>query len=210
MNCLGAVAAVDFGGIVAGAALHEVAVVAGIPDHAVVAGLAEHLVVAVAAGQGVVAVAAEQEVEAALAEQGVVAALAKQHVVAGAAGDRVVAGAAEQIGRGQRADALVERDGVVAALTERPGSALVLATVGGAAFDGDRAAVDQNRSGRVAAEGYGVVEVVAERGENLRSAGYEGRCDGHDRSLLSCAAAGRFGCCLGGFTAGWVAVSVCR
>ena len=52
---LGAVAAVDLGGVGAGAAFHQVAVVARIPDHAVVAGLAEHLVVAVAAGQDVVA-----------------------------------------------------------------------------------------------------------------------------------------------------------
>ena len=85
---LGAVAAVDFGGVGAGAAFDQVGVVAGVPDHAVVAGLAEHLVVAVAAGQRVVAGAAEQEVDAALAEQRVVAGLAEQLVVARAAGER--------------------------------------------------------------------------------------------------------------------------
>ena len=97
---LGAVAAVDFGGVVAGAALDQIGVVAGIPDHAVVAGLAEHLVVAVAAGQRVVAGAAEQQVGAALAEQRVVAGLAEQLVVARTAGQHVVAGAAEQVGPG--------------------------------------------------------------------------------------------------------------
>ena len=107
---LGAVAAVDLGGVDAGAAFHQVGVVAGIPDHAIVAGLAEHLVVAVAAGQHVVAGAAEQQIEAALAEQRVVAGLAEQHVVARAAGQRVVAGAAEQIGARQRAVGFVERD----------------------------------------------------------------------------------------------------
>ena len=70
----GAVAAVDFRRVVAGAAFEQVGVVAGIPDHAVVTALAENLVVGVAAGQRIVACAAEQEVEAALAEQGVVAA----------------------------------------------------------------------------------------------------------------------------------------
>ena len=115
---LGAVAAVDLGGVGAVAALDEVGVVARIPDHAVVAGLAEHLVVAVAAGQRVVAGAAEQQVVAALAEQGVVARLAEQQVVARAAGQRVVAGAAEQLRGGQRAVGFVERDHVVAALAE--------------------------------------------------------------------------------------------
>ena len=78
---LGAVAAVDLGGVVAVAALEQVVVVARIPDHRVVAGLAEHLVVAVAAGQRVVAGAAEQQVVAALAEEDVVAGLAEQLVV---------------------------------------------------------------------------------------------------------------------------------
>ena len=94
---LGAVAAVDLGGVDAVAALVEVGAVAGIPDHAVVAGLAEHLVVAGAAGQRVVAGAAEQEVVAALAEQRVVAAPAEELIVARAAGEGVVAGAAEQM-----------------------------------------------------------------------------------------------------------------
>ena len=76
---LGAVAAVDLGGVVAGSALEQIGVVARVPDHAVVAALAEDLVVGVAAGERVVARAAEQEVEAALAEEGVVAALAEEH-----------------------------------------------------------------------------------------------------------------------------------
>ena len=115
---LGAAAAVDLGGVGAGAAFEQVGVVARVPDHAVVAGLAEHLVVGVAAGQRVVAVAAEQEVEAALAEQRVVAGFAEQLVAARAAGRGVVAGAAEQLGTRQRAVGLVEREGVVAVLAE--------------------------------------------------------------------------------------------
>ena len=79
---LGAAAAIDLGGVGAGAAFHQVTVVARVPDHAVVAGLAEHLVVAVAAGQGVIVGAAEQQVAAAAAEQDVVAGLAEQHVAA--------------------------------------------------------------------------------------------------------------------------------
>ena len=75
---LGAVAAIDLGGVGAVAALEQVGVVARVPDHAIVAGFAEHLVVAVAAGQRVVAVAAEQQVVAALAEERVVAGLAEQ------------------------------------------------------------------------------------------------------------------------------------
>src|SRR5262249_19005966 len=56
----GSVAAIDLGGIVAGAALEQVTAVARIPDHAVVAGVAEDPVAAGAAGQHIVAVAAVQ------------------------------------------------------------------------------------------------------------------------------------------------------
>ena len=77
---LGAIAAIDLGGVDAGAALEQVGVVARVPDEAVVAALAEDLVVGVAAGQRIIAVAAEQQVEAALAEQGVIARLAEQRV----------------------------------------------------------------------------------------------------------------------------------
>ena len=70
---LAAIPAVDLGGVVAVAALEQVAVVAGVPDHAVVAALAEHLVVAISADQRVVARAAEQQVVAAFAQEGVVA-----------------------------------------------------------------------------------------------------------------------------------------
>ena len=75
---LGAVAAVDLGGVDARAAFDQVAVVARVPDHPVVAGLAEDLIVAVAAGQRVVAGAAEQKIDAALAEQRVVASLGRR------------------------------------------------------------------------------------------------------------------------------------
>ena len=88
-------------------------------------------------------------------------ALAEEHVAAGAAGERVVAGAAEEVRPRQRAVGLVQRDGVVAALAED----LDQRRVGDgrrAAEDGDGAAVDQDAAGRVAADGDGVVEVVAE------------------------------------------------
>ena len=159
---LGAVAAVDLDGVDAGAALVEVGVVAGVPDHAVVAGLAEDLVVAVAAGQHVVARAAEQEVDAALAEQRVVAGSGRRacrppeppvSVSLPAPPNRLAAR--------QRAVGFVERDGVVAALAED----LDQRGVGDrrrAAVDGDRAAVDEDLPGRVAADGDGVIGVVAE------------------------------------------------
>ena len=127
---LGAVAAVDLDGVDAGAALVEVAAVAGVPDHPVVARLAEDLVVAVAAGEDVVAGAAEEQVGAALAQQGVVARLRRRAwSLPLPAGERVVAGAAEQLRLRQGAVGLVEGDGVVAALAEDLDQA-VLATVG--------------------------------------------------------------------------------
>ena len=101
--------------------------------------------------------AAEQQVDAALAEQRVVAGLAEELVVARAAGEDVVAGAAEQVRRGQRAVGLVERDRVVAAQAED----LDQRGVGDrrrAADDGDRAAVDEDLAGRVAADRDRVVE----------------------------------------------------
>ena len=153
---LGAVAAIDLGGVVAVAAFHQVGAVAGIPDHAVVAGFAEHLVVAGAAGERVVAGAAEQQIVAALAEQDVVAGLAEQQVVARAAGEDVVARAAEQLGGGQRAVGLVERDHVVAAVAEHLDQGWCWRRSAVPPSDGDGTAVDQNVSGRIAA-GYDVV-----------------------------------------------------
>ena len=166
---LGAVAAVDFDGVGAGAAFDEIGVVAGIPDHAVVAGLAEHLVVGVAAGQRVVAGAAEQEVEAALAEQRVVAALAEQQVAAGAAGQRVVAGAAEQVGARQRAVALVERDGCRCRPGRRPGSGWCWRP--SACRRGRRTAppLTRMRAGGVAADDDRVVGGVAEHAQHARA-----------------------------------------
>ena len=140
---LRAAAAVDLDRVGAGAALVEVGVVARVPDHPVVAGLAEDLVVGVAAGERVVLGAAEEEVEAALAEQRVVAGLAEEHVAAGAADERVVAGAAEEVGTRQRAVGFVQGDRVVAALAEDLDQCGVR-DGGGAAEDGDRAAVDEN------------------------------------------------------------------
>ena len=158
---LGAVAAVDLGGVDAVAAFEQVGVVAGVPDHAVVAGLAEHLVVAVAAGQGVVAVAAEEKIIAAAPEQDVVAGLAEQQIVARAAARRIVAGTAEQIGGRQRPVRLIEAEIVVAAQSER-------LDLGGVrdrrrpARDRHGAAVDQDVPGGIAADGDDVVEAVAE------------------------------------------------
>ena len=91
-------------------------------------------------------------------------------IVAGAAGQRVVAGAAEQLGRRQRAVGLVERDRVVAALAEH----LDQGGVGDgrlAALDGDGAAVDENVSGRVAADTDEVIGIVAEHGQQAGARG---------------------------------------
>ena len=71
---------------------------------------------------------------------------------------------------GQRAVGLVERDGVVAGLAED----LNQGGVGDgrrAALDRDRAAVDQNFAGRVAARDDVVVEGVAEHRENAGGGG---------------------------------------
>ena len=180
---LGAVAAIDLGGIVAVAALEQVAAVARVPDHAVVAGLAEHLVVAGAAGQHVVAVAAEQQVVAALAEQDVVAVLAEQLILARTAGERVVAGAAEQLSGGQRAVGFVQRDRVVAALAE-PLDQGGVGDRGRAADDGNGAAVDEKVPGRVAAERDRVLAVVADRRQH--AVGVEIARDSHCRRPFVC------------------------
>ena len=160
---LGAVAAVDLGGVDVGAALEQIGVVARVPDHAVVAGFAEHLVVGVAAGERVVAGAAEQEVEAASAEEGVVVALTEEHGRLPEPPVRVSLPAPpNRLARGQRPVGFVERDGVVAAQAEH----LDQAGIGDrrrAAQDGHGAAVDENVAGRVAAGRDRVVEVVAER-----------------------------------------------
>ena len=176
---LGAVAAVDLDGVDAVAALDQVAAVARVPDHPVVAGLAEHLVVAGAAGQHVVAVAAEQQIVAALAEQGVVAGLAEELIVARAAGERVVAVAAEEVGGGQRAVGLVERDRVVAVLAEDLDQRGV-GDRGLAAGDRHGAAVDEERSGRVATERDRVLGVVAGRRQHA-GGGVEATRDSHCR-----------------------------
>jgi hypothetical protein len=173
---LGPVAAIHLGGVDPGAALEQVVVVARVPDQPVVPGLAEHLVIRVAAGEHVVARAAEQQVGAALAEQHVVAGLAEQRVVSRPAGERVVAGAAEQHRTRQRADRLVQRDGIVAALSKYRDHARVR--------DGRRAAahrhrtvVDADGAGRVAADDDGVLLGIAEGREDAE---VETGADGHD------------------------------
>ena len=157
-----AVAAIDFGGVVIGAALEQVGVVARIPDHAIVAGLAEHLIVAVATGQRVVAVAAEQKVGAALADQRIVVVLAKQLVGAGATGQDIVADAPEQIGLRQGAVALVETDGVVATKSKCLNETGI-GDGGGPPANGDSSAIDQNFAGGVTAGRDRVVQVVAKQ-----------------------------------------------
>ena len=179
---LGPVAAVDLDGVGARAALVEVGIVAGVPDHAVVAGLAEGLVVGVAAGEGVVLGAAEEEVRAALAEEDVVAGLAEELVRAGAAGEDVVAATAEQVGAGKRAVGLVEGDDVVAALAENLDEGGV-GHGGGAALDGDRAAVDEQAACGVSGHADDVGEVVAEDAQDA-GGGAEGCDDGGDRAVL--------------------------
>ena len=84
------VGAVDLGGVLAGAAFHQVRAVAVVPDHAVVALAAEHLVAAAVADQEIVPRLAPQRVVAVAAEQGVVAAAAADDVVAAERVDGVV------------------------------------------------------------------------------------------------------------------------
>ena len=156
---LGAVAAIDLGGVVAVAAFHQIGSLTGIPDHAVIAGFAEHLVVADATGERVVAGASEQHIVAALAEQDVVAGTAEQQVIARAAGEDVVARATEQLRSGQRAIGLIERDRVVAAGSKH----LDQGCVGdrrSSARDGDGTAVNQDSARRIAAHYDAVVGVV--------------------------------------------------
>src|SRR5262249_24148494 len=157
---LGAVAAVDLGGVGAVAALELIAAVARIPDHAIVAGLAEYLVVAGAAGEHVLAGTAEQQVGAAPATEDVVAGAAEQHVGARAAGEHVVARATEQLGRGQRAIGFVQCDRVVASLAEHLDQGGI-GDGGWASGDGNGAAVHEDLPGGVAAGCDGVVEAVA-------------------------------------------------
>ena len=118
--------------------------------------------------------AAEQQVGAALAEQGVVAGLAEELVVARAAGEHVVAGAAEQVGPRQGAVGLAERDRVVAAQAEDLDQRRVRHGRR-AAGDGDRAAVDEQVAGRVAAERDRVVQAVAGDGQHAGVEGGGGR-----------------------------------
>ena len=160
-----AAAAVDLDRVGAGSAFVEVGVVAGIPDHPVVAALAEGLIVGVAAGECVVLGTACEDVEAALAQEDVVAGLAKELVATGAAGESVVVGAAEQVRPRQRAVDLVEAEGVVATLAEGPDQRGV-GHSGRAADYRDGAAVHQNPSGRVPADGDRVVGHVTRDGEH--------------------------------------------
>src|SRR5690242_8043945 len=100
-----------------------------------------------------------QHIVPSLAEQDVVAVLAEQQIVARAAGDRVVTRAAEQLGGWQRTVSFVERNGVVARLTEHLNHGGV--TDGGlAAVDANGAVVDENSPRRVAADDNAIVEAV--------------------------------------------------
>ena len=169
----GGIAAIDLGGVGAVPALEYIAAVARIPDHPVVAGVTEHLIIAGAAGQCVVAVAAMQHIVPSLAEQDVVAVLAEQQIVARAAGDRVVTRSAEQLGGWQRTVSFVERNGVVARLTEHLNHRGV--TDGGlAAVDANGAVVDENSPRRVAADDNAIVEAVTN--DEQRAGAWGKRC----------------------------------
>jgi hypothetical protein len=173
---LRAVAAVNLDGVAAGAALVQVGIITRVPDHAVVVRLAEDLVVAVAAGQGVVVGAAEQQVGAAPALQAVVARLAEELVGARAADHGVVALAALHDGQRQRPAGLVQLQAVAAAQAEH-GDLGGVGDGGRSALDLHRPAVHQDDARRVAADDNGVVQVVAEDGQNPGA----GREEGGDR-----------------------------
>ena len=166
---LGAVAAVDFDGVDAGAAFDQVGVVARVPDHAVVAGLAEHLVVAVAAGQRR---RCRRRRTGGRCRPCRAACRCRSGRRAGRAPEPPVSTSLpappNRLARGQRAVGLVERDGVVAAQAED----LDQRGVGDrrrAAEDGDRAAVDQDVAGGVAADDDRVVAGVAEDAQQARA-----------------------------------------
>ena len=133
---LGAVAAVELGVVAAaGAAVHDVVVVAGVPDHDVVAGVAVHRVVGAVAGDAVVAGAAVERV---------VVVAAVDDVVVGRAGDRVVAvlavdGDAAQLSGGDR-----DRVGAAAGV-HREVERVVGRGRRGRAVDGDELAVVGDR-----------------------------------------------------------------
>ena len=115
---LGPVAAIDLGGVGAGAALDQIGVVARVPDHAVVARLTEDLVVGVATGQRVVVRAAEQKVIAALAEQRIVAGFAKELSAPEPPVSTSLPSPPNRLAAGSAPIGFVERDGVIAVLAE--------------------------------------------------------------------------------------------
>src|SRR5260370_155675 len=84
--------------------------------------------------------------------------------VAGPRDRGVVAGSAEQLGGGQRAVGLVERNRIVAALAE-PLDGGRVGDGGLAAIDGHGAAVHEKLSSRVATSHDGVIDAVAEFGK---------------------------------------------
>ena len=165
---LGAVAAVDLGGVVAGAAFEQVGVVARVPDHAVVAGLRR------TPGRrrrrrSACRCSAPPNRKSKPPLPSRVSLPLWPNSMSPPEPPVIVSLPAppNRLAARQRAVRLVERDGVVAALAEH----LDQRRVGDrrrAALDGDGAAVDEDRAGRVAADRDGVVEVVAERRQELR------------------------------------------
>ena len=118
-----AAAAVDLGGVGAGAALVQVGVVARVPDHAVVAALAEHLVVGVAAGQRVVARRRRTGSRSRPCRAGCRCRPGRTACRRPTPPVSVSLPAPpKRLARGSAPFALVERDRVVAGLAERPGS----------------------------------------------------------------------------------------
>ena len=160
VNCFGTVAAVDLGGVDAGAALDQVAAVARIPDDAVVAGSPKSWSLPVPPISVSSPSPPDEDVVTAVADEGVVAGAAEELICARAAGQHVVAVAAEQWAAGSAP--LVSSSEIVS--SPFPAEHLDLGGVGDrrlAAVDGYGAAVDEDLPGRVAADRDGVAEVVA-------------------------------------------------
>ena len=161
---LGDVAAVDLDGVVAGAALVEVAAVAGVPDHPVVARLAEDLVVARAAGQHVVAGAAEQQVVPPLPSRVSLPAWPKSWSAPEPPVSVSLPAPPKRFAFGR---APLASSRVMVSLPPWPKTWIRrgVGDGGRAAEDRHGAAVDQDRPGRVAADGDGVVVAVAQDGQ---------------------------------------------
>ncbi len=144
-----------------GAALVEVAAVAGVPDHLVLTGAAERPVRPDATGQRVVAAPAFENVVPAGAEQSVVSRAAEHLVVPGCAEELVVTRSADEECPRQGSVRLVDRDAVISIASDHHDRADVRHR-GPSTIDPHRPAVDLDVAAEVAAHPGGATRRVDE------------------------------------------------